>query len=225
MTLSDILYSIFLKNTTGNLFDDFLVCCQKYYETPAHSLTALRARDNKKLRGDIFEEFCVLYLRTKLTGNVWLLKDVPDDTLIKLGLQRRDMGIDIIVETADGYQAVQCKYKKHVGARRNILSWRVLSTFYALCLRTGPWDKYIVMTNCEYTLHQGKKTPKDLSICLGTFRAISREQWLLLCETKSQTVSEQRMETQTADLEVNQPFINQEQLRQLRLMRFNKQLT
>ena len=80
------------------------------------------------------------------------------------------MGIDIIVENDGIFQAIQCKYKKHTGYKKNILTWKILSTFYALCLRTGPWDKYIVMTNCEYTLRQGKKTPKDFSICIKTVR-------------------------------------------------------
>jgi hypothetical protein len=42
----------------------------------------MRNRDNKKIRGDIFEEFCVLYLQhVKKYPRVWLLKDVPDDII------------------------------------------------------------------------------------------------------------------------------------------------
>ena len=47
--------------------------------------------------------------------------------------------------------------------KKNVLSWKQLSTFYALC---RPFDKYIIMTNCDYVRHQGVKTNKDLSICL-----------------------------------------------------------
>jgi len=180
--LQDELYKIFLKSPT-NLFDEFILECQKWYEMPAHSFSEMRMRDNKKIRGDIFEEFCVLYLKyVKGYKNVWLLKDVPDAILDKLILKRRDMGIDIIVETSDEkYLAVQCKYKKHTSCKLNILSWKALSTFYALCLRTGPWDKYIIMTNCVYTRHQGKKTSQDVSYCLKTLQNITKDEWLRMC--------------------------------------------
>jgi predicted helicase len=143
----------------------------------------MRMRDNKKLRGDMFEEFSLLYLKyVKGYKNVWLLKDVPDDVLDKLTMKRKDMGIDLIIETAETtYMAVQCKYKKHVSTKQNILSWSALSTFYALCLRTGPWEKYIVMTNCVYTRHQGKKTKQDVSYCLKTLQNITKDEWLLMC--------------------------------------------
>ena len=181
--LQDTLYTIFLRSP-NNLFDEFILECQKWYESPAHSFCEMRMRDNKKIRGDIFEEFCLLYLKfVKGYKNVWLLKDVPDEILEKLVLKRRDMGIDLIIETHDStYIAIQCKYKKHVGTRQNILSWKALSTFYALCLRSGPWDKYIVMTNCVYTRHQGKKTTQDLSYCLKTLQNITKDEWLRMCD-------------------------------------------
>jgi HJR/Mrr/RecB family endonuclease len=119
----------------------------------------MKLRNNKKLCGDIFEVFCVLYLKyVKDFTNVWLLKDVPVYLLEKLTMKRQDMGIDIVVENMGLFMAVQCKYKKHISYKKNVLSWKTLSTFYALCLRTGPWEKYIIMTNCDYTRHQGKKT-------------------------------------------------------------------
>jgi hypothetical protein len=180
--LQEELYKVFLKSP-NNLFDEFVVECQKWYEAPAHSFSEMRMRDNKKIRGDIFEEFCVLYLKyVKRYKNVWLLKDVPEEILEKTHVIRRDMGIDIIAETdTDTYIAVQCKYKKHVSCKLNILSWKALSTFYALCLRTGPWEKYIIMTNCVYTRHQGKKTKQDVSYCLKTLRNITKDEWLAMC--------------------------------------------
>ena len=198
--LQDELYKIFLKSPT-NLFDEFILECQKWYEMPAHSFSEMRMRDNKKVRGDIFEEFCVLYLKyVKGYKNVWLLKDVPDAILDKLILKRRDMGIDIIVETSDEkYLAVQCKYKKHTGCKLNILSWRALSTFYALCLRTGPWDKYIIMTNCVYTRHQGKKTSQDVSYCLKTLQNITKDEWLRMCNVSGvKIVSEEQLDEEKA---------------------------
>ena len=195
--LQDELYKIFLKSPT-NLFDEFILECQKWYEMPAHSFSEMRMRDNKKIRGDIFEEFCVLYLKyVKGYKNVWLLKDVPDAILDKLILKRRDMGIDIIVETSDEkYLAVQCKYKKHTGCKLNILSWRALSTFYALCLRTGPWDKYIIMTNCVYTRHQGKKTSQDVSYCLKTLQNITKDEWLRMCNVSGVKIGSEEVKAE-----------------------------
>jgi len=188
--LQTVLYDIFINSKT-NLFDSFINECQKWYESPAHSLTEMRVRENKKLRGDIFEDFCVMYLKYVLGhDNVWLLKDVPDAVLEKLTLKRRDMGIDIIIQNGDKYQAVQCKYKKHVSRKKNVLSWKVLSTFYALCLRSGPWEKFIVMTNCEYVLHQGKKTAQDVSICLKRFQNITRDNWLKMCGQESRSITD-----------------------------------
>jgi hypothetical protein len=180
--LEETLYTIFLRSPL-NLFDEFILECQKFYEVPAHSLVEMRKRSNKKIRGDIFEEFCLLYLKNiKNYQNVWLLKDVPQLILEKLNMKRRDMGIDLIAETDDyQYIAVQCKYKKHTSFKQNILSWKSLSTFYALCLRTGPWTKYIVMTNCIYTRHQGEKTSRDVSICLKSLQNITKDEWLKMC--------------------------------------------
>jgi predicted helicase len=172
--MQDLLHTIFLRSPV-NLFDEFMMECQKWYEQPAHSFVEMRTRDNKKIRGDIFEDFSVLYLKhVRKFDQVWRLQDVPTEVLDQLGLKRQDVGIDIIAEKAGKYSAVQCKYKKYRSVKKNILSWKALSTFYALCLRTGPWEKYIVMTNCEYARHEGKKSYKDLSICLRTFQKISK---------------------------------------------------
>ena len=188
--LQNELYKIFLKSPL-NLFDEFMLECQKWYEAPAHSLGEIVRRNNKKLRGDIFEDFSVLYLKyVKGYENVMLLKDVPKELLEKLGIKRRDVGIDIIIEHNGAYYAVQCKYKKHISKKKNILTWKSLSTFYALCLRSGPWTKYIVMTNCEYARHEGKKSEKDLSLCLKTFQNINKDDWLKMCDTEGIKVSD-----------------------------------
>ena len=134
--LQELLYKIFLQSPP-NLFDRFITECQNYYEKPAHTLLEIKQRDNKKIKGDIFEEFSVLYLKyiTKY-NNVWLLKDVPEDILIKLNMKRQDMGIDLIAEHNGVFHAIQCKYKKGCTIKKNVLSWKQLSTFYALCMRT-----------------------------------------------------------------------------------------
>jgi len=187
------LHTLFLRGAPAGstLFDEFVKECQTWYERPAHSLTDMRSRDNKKVRGDIFEEFCVLYLKhVRGYDNVWRLEDVPDVVLGGLGLKRPDMGIDILAERVGKYSAVQCKYKKHTGFKsKTIVTWKQLSTFYALVLRTGPWERYIVMTNCDYVRHMGKKTPKDLSICLKTFQITTQEEWVRMCGLTGQTIA------------------------------------
>jgi predicted helicase len=160
-----------------NIFDEFIKQATSFYEMPAHTLQQMRARQNTKARGDIFEEFCATYLK-HVCGyeNVWLLSEVPADKLVNLSMKRKDMGIDLVVEDKGSFYAVQCKYKKFTG-KPTCVSWQALSTFYALCMRTGPWKKYIVMTNCNFVRHQGKKTQADISICLNTFRGITNDQW------------------------------------------------
>jgi hypothetical protein len=222
--LPNLLHQIFLRSPT-NLFDEFIIECQKFYSQPAHSFVEMRKRDNKKIRGDIFEDFCVLYLKHILNYNqVWRLPDVPDSILVKLSLQRKDMGIDIICEKDGFYTAVQCKYKK-IG---RCVTWKELSTFYALCLRSGldsnlsdnsdnlnkPWRKYIIMTNCMYITHMGKKTEKDQSICIGTFRNISKEDWVKMCNISGNTLNSIE--------ENNNLSISKEDLRLKRLSYFDK---
>jgi predicted helicase len=189
--MQQLLHTILLKSPP-NLFDEFQAECQKWYEQPAHTFTEMRTRDNKKIRGDIFEDFTVLFLKhARDFQEVWRLGDVPDNVLDKLGLKRnQDMGVDIVAKKDNKYYAVQCKYKKHTSFKKNILTWKQLSTFYALCLRTGPWEKYIVVTNCEYTRHAGKKTTKDVSICLKTLQNITKEQWTKMCELEGHTLTE-----------------------------------
>ena len=229
--LPNILHQVFLRSPT-NLFDEFVLECQKWYSLPAHSLVEMRKRDNKKIRGDIFEEFCVLYLKhIKNYEKVWRLEDVPDEILLKLSLKRRDMGIDIICENNGYYTAVQCKYKKQ---SRKAVTWKELSTFYALCLRTGitenddilnkPWQKYIVMTNCMYVTHMGKKTEKDQSICIGTFQNISKEDWLKMCNIKGNSLNSTEEINQNIinNEEINQNITKNEELRQKRLAFYDK---
>lgn len=199
--MQKLLHEILLRSAP-NLFDEFTRECQKWYEQPAHTFTEMRTRDNKKIRGDIFEEFSVLYLKhVKQYTNVWRLADVPEHVLGGLGLKRPDMGIDIVAEKNGKYTAVQCKYKKHTTVKPvNVLSWKSLSTFYALCLRSGPWEKYIVMTNCDYVRHAGKKTPKDLSICLKTLQNITKEDWTRMCGLEGHTLIQTEVQKTPADL-------------------------
>jgi len=226
-SLNEILYKIFLRSP-NNLFDEFLKECQTFYDKPAHNLLELKQRKNTKIKGDIFEEFSVLYLKyVKKYNNVWLLKEVPDDILMMLNMKRRDMGIDLIVEHNGDFCAVQCKYKKACTFKKNVLSWKQLSTFYALCMRTGPFNKYIIMTNCDYTRHQGDKTEKDLSICLKSFQNITKDEWLLMCDKVGAKINDVNLvETTTESIPTvsiqTDEKDNKEKLRELRLKYFDK---
>jgi hypothetical protein len=217
LEIEKILYDIFLETaeTELNLFDTFLENCHRWYERPAHTLNEIRLRENTKVKGDMFELFCVKFLK-QTYQNVWLLHDTPPEILVSLNIAGRDMGIDLVVQEMSGlFTAVQCKYKRNTTIKRNVLGWKQLSTFYALCLRSGPWNKYIILTNCEYTRHQGKRTPKDKSICLKSLQNISRDTWLKMCNqvpsTPTQTVKKTVKKTVKPNLE---------QLREKRLERF-----
>ena len=84
--LNKLLYNIFLRSP-NNFFNELLIECQKSYAAPAHNLQEIHARKNTKIKGDMFEEFSVLYLKNvKKYNNVWLLKDVPEDILEKLNI-------------------------------------------------------------------------------------------------------------------------------------------
>jgi len=177
--MEKLLHTIFLENS-DNLWDTFEAECRRWYSEPVHSFVEMRMRDNKKIRGDIFEEFCVLYMKNvRGYTNAWRLEDVPSEILERLGMKRMDVGIDIILEKDGKYSAVQCKYKKQ--DKTKSVTWKSLSTFYGLCLRTGPWEKYIVFTNCSCVRHMGRKTPKDISICLKTLQGISQKDWFSMC--------------------------------------------
>ena len=57
-------------------------------------------------------------------------------------------------------------------------------------MRTGPWDKYVVMTNCSFVRHMGKKSKKDLSICLKTLQGITKAQWISMCGVEGHKVDD-----------------------------------
>jgi len=80
-----------------------------------------------------------------------------------------------------------------VSSKINMVTWKALSTFYALCLRTGPWEKYIVMTNCSYVRHQGKKSPKDVSICLKKLQGMTKTQWTAMCDLTENIMTEEKV--------------------------------
>ena len=184
----------------------------------SHNLSEVKdAKGKNKKKGDLFEELCLqlilldppVFRQTSLHGvsQAWLFKDVPKVNRDKLYLSGKDYGIDIVVRKEDrSYLAIQCKYRKKPrkqqyyqdkkGGRRPIayrVKYKDLSTFFCLCDRTGPrrgWARRIVMTNCEGTNHQGKKTEQDLSICRKTLERFDRSVWARLSGDTGHTVNE-----------------------------------
>ena len=193
---------------------------------PATNLIELRQKNNKKIIGDLFEEFCFLYFSVvKKYDQVWMFKDLPEPIKKSLGLPKNDMGIDLVIKDKDKYSAVQVKYRKK-SKNPNILSWKELSTFYASCLKTGPWNKRIVFTNCDYIRHVGKKNKQDLSICFGTLRNLIPLDFLGMVEAlKTNHKSEfgrtlEILEKEKTE-EMKKKMINQEEMRIRRLIYFD----
>jgi len=164
------------------MVDRLLHICNSYYEKPAHNLQDMKSR-NTKIKGDIFECFTQLYLKD-IYGlkEVWLLNEIPEDIRIKLNLRRKDYGIDLVGIDINGkLYAIQSKFRKRSVNRKVCISWKELSTFYALCERTGPYDKYIVFTTADYVNRIGKKTQKDITIGFNQLLKLSHFDWIKIC--------------------------------------------
>lgn len=193
----DSLYKILHRlisttNSTNVLFDELVRLCLEHHDEPVHSLHEMRTKRSTKVKGDLFEAFCVLYLRYK-GYQVWLLKDVTDDILIQVGLGRRDVGIDLIAKKDDRYHAIQCKFKRPrpglipgTWIAYNCVNWKELSTFFSLCHRTqaqAKWGKLIVMTNTTHCRRMGKATFQDKTYAYGTFAKLTRMDLLRMLHT------------------------------------------
>ena len=125
--------------------------------------------------GDVWEDFTMLYLQKMHDMTVYKIANCPDDVLSRLKLKRRDVGIDLIaINPKKEHIAVQCKYRKTCKA----LSWRDLSTFDALCMRTGPWVQCIVITTSTGVRREGLTTSKDVFWGHNHFKNLSRYDWM-----------------------------------------------
>lgn len=166
-----------------DIFDIFLKLYLTHTTEPVHSIAELREKRTTKHKGDLFERFCQLYLKyIKKYDEVWMLKELPIAIREALSLESHDVGIDLIAKKNGRYSAVQCKYKtpRQDGTVKdapwiwhNTVNWSSVSTFYALCARTGPWEKHIVMTTAKSIKRMGHKNEKDLSICIGSFQKLT----------------------------------------------------
>ena len=77
-SLVSSLRSILSRQDGDNTFEALIRDIETYHGRQVSSMHDLKARDNKKLKGDLFEEFCQLYLQAGgKYKTVWLWKEVP----------------------------------------------------------------------------------------------------------------------------------------------------
>lgn len=159
--------------------DKIISICEHFYTKPVHTLQDMKNR-NLKIKGDIFEYFCQLYMeKCYKLKKVWLLKDVPEEVRGILSLEKKDYGIDLIgVDYNDRYYAIQAKYRKRKYNKKTSITWKQLSTFYASCLKTGPFYKHIVFTTADYVRRIGKKDSKDETIGYNKLKKINHFDWI-----------------------------------------------
>lgn len=219
-----------------SVFDVLFKKIQDYHETPAHSITELRMYKTTKSKGDLFEEFCKLYLLHILEyDNVWLLGEVPEEEKRKLKMPfgDKDYGIDIICKKNDIYTAVQCKFKtpkppvkvlNKKGETKIIfpcVGWKELTTFNELCNTTGPWSERIVMTTAKSVRRMGgRKIKGDKSICIGTFKGLTDKELEKIIK-KGDEKREEKKEEEKVEEKVEHK-LSVEELRKKRLEYFSK---
>lgn len=163
-----------------NIFEEIIKGIEYEFSKPVSSISEMKERDNKKRKGDIWESFCKDWLLASGKYiNVWLLNEYNDSFPHNNFISKQDDGIDIIAQSSVGWDAIQCKYR-----RKGKVTWKSLSTFIALCSRTGPpddihhsWNKFIVMTNSHGISHKLPRTHQDKSICFSTFKNTKLDHW------------------------------------------------
>lgn len=125
--------------------------------------------------GRVWEEFCKEVLLLKGYSEALLLEEADAGLLEELGLKRRDVGIDMLARASgERWTAVQCKFRA-----RGAITWRQISTFAALCARSGPYAQHLVMTNAARVQREGSHA-KDATMARATFERLQRHEWLRL---------------------------------------------
>lgn len=182
-----------LSKYESNIFEDLCTLFKTSIEKPCNNITELKKRTEKS-KGTCFEVFCVMYLKQK-GYECWMLNDLPDDLRKSFNLGKQDVGIDLIAKKNNFYYPVQCKFRKPTkdfkGRQVHRVTWRDLSTFLSLCIRTGDkqgWKKHIIMTNADYCCWKGKKSEKDFTIGKKTLMNIERTFWYEMVYGQSEKI-------------------------------------
>ena len=109
-----------------------------------HKFLSELGADRNLEKGRVFEELTRLYLltspifATKL-AEVWHHSSVPTKVADELGLQRPEIGVDLIARTRDGdYWAIQCKF--HQDRSQNV-TYDELKTFLSITERSQTFDR------------------------------------------------------------------------------------
>ena len=109
---------------------------------------------NNKQKGDAFELLSKVYFiidhKYNNYDNIWLLSEVPKKELEIIGLESRDLGIDLIAKKGDEYHAIQCKYHTD---KYQAVTFREVSTFISLL---GGYDKLTEGYICSSAISTSK---------------------------------------------------------------------
>jgi hypothetical protein len=187
MHYENIIINWINTNLGNNItFSNFCTFCNNYKDFPSHNLQELRTK-NTKMLGDLFESFCKLYMEKVMHCDlVWYYRDVPKEMIKNLRLTSRDMGIDLIGTKDGNIYAVQCKYRTRKNKKTGI-TWKELSTFYAITTRTGPYDKIIIMTNADYIKKIGIKDTRESVYTFNFFSSMKFDDWISMCQNQAWT--------------------------------------
>lgn len=165
MTSKPNLYDLFsTPSYTVNQDNAIQVC------THVISAYANQFKNNKEIKGDLWETFCINWLyRIKGCINVWKLGSkyhpckISDELEKKLNIPDTDYGIDLIGQLPNyEYVAVQCKFLSSDSTKK--FSWQTLSTFVGLCAITGPWSEHLIITNQKIAWPKKLNQPKNYLI-------------------------------------------------------------
>jgi superfamily II DNA or RNA helicase len=111
--------------------------CWKDFEQSLESL-------GTKEKGDAFEELTRLHLLTDPTFSIkikkiWHHSEVPQKIVDELGLQRPEIGVDLVAQVKDGtFWAIQCKF--HQDRTKNV-TYDEISTFFSITEREKTYPK------------------------------------------------------------------------------------
>jgi predicted helicase len=139
----------------------------------------------KTEKGRAFEELTRLHLLTDPTFSIkikeiWHHSDVPQKVVDELGLQRPEIGVDLIARVTDGtYWAIQCKF--HQDRTKNV-TYEELSTFFSITERDKTYPKLshrLVCTSANGVSHRVDKAhPEKLGYLTSLeFSKLGEEQF------------------------------------------------